>query len=279
MLGTLAHPRKPILLLLVFGVFLMIVGITALAQAVLVSTTYSQSILEAVVGGDAATVRALVNEKLTAKDLEPGATTSSLAASIQRPLHDLLSPGGITRIEIRRPDGTVIASDDLGAVGGLGGTSADFAKAIAGTPTATFAGPSTSEALGTALTTETLLREYLPLKNGERVLAVVGVWRDGQPVATRLGFRAPGRDRGHADGRARGGVRPVPRLPGRPGQDQPSDRPAARGYPARSVDRHAQPRQPRDGPRRGRRDGPDGQGADRDRVRPLPISSSTYTSS
>ena len=152
MLGTLAHPRKPILLLLVFGVFLMIVGITALAQAVLVSTTYSQSILEAVVGGDAATVRALVNENLTAKDLEPGATTSSLAASIQRPLHDLLSsrvasPGSRSAGPTGRSSRpTTSARSAAGAR-----TSADFAKAIAGTPTATFAGPSTSEALGTAL--------------------------------------------------------------------------------------------------------------------------------
>lgn len=188
MFGTLAHPRKPILLLLVFGVFLVIVGITALAQAVLVSTTYSQSILEAVVGSDAATVRALVGAStMRAKDLEPDATTYTLAATIQRPLHDLLSPEGITRVEIRRPDGVVVASDDLSVVGSTAAGSVDFTKAIGGTPTATFVQPATSEALGPALTSESLLREYLPLKSGDRVLAVVGLWRDGQPVSARLG--------------------------------------------------------------------------------------------
>ena len=108
MLGTLAHPRRPILLLLVFGVFLMIVGITALAQAVLVSTTYSQSILEAVVGGDAATVRALVNGKPP-----PGTRARRRRRRWRRAsssAHDLLSPGGITgpnpptrRHRVRRP--------------------------------------------------------------------------------------------------------------------------------------------------------------------------------
>ena len=67
MLRANARTRKPILLLLVFGVFLMIVGITALAQAVLVSTDYSYSMLKAVVGNDAATVRTFANANLLAQ--------------------------------------------------------------------------------------------------------------------------------------------------------------------------------------------------------------------
>jgi diguanylate cyclase (GGDEF)-like protein len=186
MTGTRARSRRPVLLLLVFGVFMMIVGITALAQAILVSTTYSQSILESVVGSDAATIRAVANDRLTAEDLEPDATTSTLAAQLQKPLHDLLTSDGIVRVEIRRPDGTVIASDDLSVVGATTGGSEDFAKAVAGVPTATFAQASASEALGPGLVQQSLLREYLPLKNGSQVLAVVGIWRDGAPIAARL---------------------------------------------------------------------------------------------
>ena len=186
MSGTRARSRRPVLLLLVFGVFLMIVGITALAQAILVSTTYSQSILESVVGSDAATIRAVANDRLTAADLLTDATTFTLAAQLQKPLHDLLTSDGIVRVEIRRPDGTVIASDDLNAVGAKTAGSEDFAKAVSGVPTATFAKDSASEALGPELARESLLREYLPLKNGNDVLAVVGIWRDGAPISARL---------------------------------------------------------------------------------------------
>ncbi len=188
MFGTLAHPRKPILLLLVFGVFLVIVGITALAQSILVSTTYRQSILESVVGSDAATIRAVANQTLEIADLDPEATTYTLAAQLQKPLHDLRSEGGIARVEIRRPDGTVIASDEYSVAGSTAAGSEDFAKAVAGIPTATFVQPASSEALGPLLAPPSLLREYFPLKKDGQVLAVVGLWRDGDPISATLGL-------------------------------------------------------------------------------------------
>ncbi len=194
MSGTIAHPRKPILLLLVFGVFLMIVGITALAQAVLVSTTYSQSILGSVVGSDAATVKTLVDlTKLEPADLEPGAAPGTLVTKLSDPLHHLvlpdgitLPPSGISRIEVRRLDGTVIASNDSTVVGTTAPGSVDFAKAVAGTPTANVTQAATSEAVGPAVATGEVLREYLPIKANGQVLAIVGLWRDGQPILARL---------------------------------------------------------------------------------------------
>ena len=55
------RPRRPILLLLVFGSFLALVGITASAQAAMISTHFQTATLNDVVGSDAATARAFVN--------------------------------------------------------------------------------------------------------------------------------------------------------------------------------------------------------------------------
>jgi diguanylate cyclase (GGDEF)-like protein len=185
--GTLINPRKSILLLVVLGVFLMIVGITALSQAILVSTTYSQSILESVVGSDAATIKALINDTLTPADIAAGASTTDVSARLERPLKALVEPRGIARIEIRRPDGTVIASDDPTVVGATAPLTPDFAKAVSGTPTADLAETATAEVLGPALGPGELLREYFPIKSDGRVRAIVGLWRDGQPIIDRLG--------------------------------------------------------------------------------------------
>ena len=268
MFGTLAHPRKPILLLLVFGVFLMIVGITALAQAILVSTTYSQSILESVVGSDAATVRAIVNaNSLNAEDFEPDATTYTLAATAPA------SPPRPALAGRHRPGRDPSAGRDghrLGRSGRRRFTARPDRRLREGVEPArrppTFAKPATAEALGPALTTESLLREYFPLKRGDQVLAVVGLWRDGEPISARLGS-------------VRQDVIIVTLTAGLvaafvlflvfragPGADQPPDRPARRGDPARPADRHAEPRHARRRTRRGDRDGAHDQGADRGRA-------------
>ena len=186
MFGTLVHPRKPVLLLVVFGAFLMIVGITALAQAILASTTYSESILESVVGSDAATIRAVVNDHLTPTDIRSVGVGSSVASRLDMPLAALVEPGGIARIEIRRLDGTVLASDDSAVVGTVAPPTADFTKAVAGTPTAALVTAATGEALGAAVPPPEVLRAYFPIKSDGQVLAIVGLWRDGGPIAARL---------------------------------------------------------------------------------------------
>ena len=68
--GMSAHVRRPVVLMLVFGIFLMIVGVTATAQAAMVSAHFSTNTLSSIVGTDTALVRA---EKLQrfAKALPP----------------------------------------------------------------------------------------------------------------------------------------------------------------------------------------------------------------
>ena len=55
--GSRPNIRRPVLLLVVYGVFLALVGITASAQAAMVSAHFSAATLNDVVGSDAATIR------------------------------------------------------------------------------------------------------------------------------------------------------------------------------------------------------------------------------
>ena len=69
MLGSESRPRRRVLLTVVFGVLLVLVGITATAQALMVSAYASASALSSVVEGDAATVRGFVRHGLEGLDL------------------------------------------------------------------------------------------------------------------------------------------------------------------------------------------------------------------
>jgi len=70
--GSEPQSRRPILLILVFGAFLALLGITATAQAVMVSTHFSASALNDVVGSDSATTRAFVNAYVQPRYLDQG---------------------------------------------------------------------------------------------------------------------------------------------------------------------------------------------------------------
>src|SRR4029077_1420548 len=93
--------RRPVLLLLVYGIFLALVGITATAQAAMVSAHFSAATLNDVVGSDAATIRPFVDARLDARDLDPstaGASPAQLAVLDQQ-LATLTAPGEILRVE------------------------------------------------------------------------------------------------------------------------------------------------------------------------------------
>ena len=70
MFGSLPKIPRPIILILVYGVFLVLVGITATAQSMLVASHFSTSTLNTVVGSDAATTRAFVNAYVLPRYLE-----------------------------------------------------------------------------------------------------------------------------------------------------------------------------------------------------------------
>ncbi|HVA75949.1 MAG TPA: HD domain-containing phosphohydrolase [Acidimicrobiales bacterium] len=172
------HPgrrRGPALLALVFGVFLAIIGITATAQTVLVSSHLSTAALDSVVGDDTALVRVLVNGTLTPDDLTATGVTPARLATVEAKLAAVVVQGGMLRAEVRTPDGRLLFASDGRPLPVVSTT--DFAKAAAGSAAASIL-PASSSTFGTAQ----LLSEALPIISGGQVRAVFVVDRDAAPI-------------------------------------------------------------------------------------------------
>ncbi|MEA2545744.1 MAG: hypothetical protein QOI09_1017 [Chloroflexota bacterium] len=185
--GSPPRVPRPVLFVLVYGIFLVIVGVTATAQTMIVSTNFTSSTVQSVVGTDAALVRSVVNTYLQAGDLNEGGLTLARRSELQVDFASLVRRAEILRVELRRLDGTVMVSDrpDLG--GQPAAMSQDFRAAVEGkTIAAGIASVGQSEAAGPALATSSVLREYFPLQADGRVQAVVGVWRDAVPILAEL---------------------------------------------------------------------------------------------
>src|SRR6185503_14553705 len=161
---------RPVVLLIVFGLFLVIVGVTTTAQTILVSAHFSNSALNEIVASDTATVRTFVNMDLLESDLIDSPATSVRRAALTADLDALIRNGNLLHLEIRRPDGKV------------GPQSADFAVALGGSVAPAFVDATRSNEAAAPLAPPTTLREYLPLVVDGTVRAVVGVWRDAAPV-------------------------------------------------------------------------------------------------
>jgi diguanylate cyclase (GGDEF)-like protein len=185
--GRPARAPRPVLYLLVFGVFMVIVGVTTAAQTAMISTNVSSTTLDSVVSTDAALVRSVVNTFLRADDLDPAKLTPARRAEIEGNLAVLVRRAEVLRFELRLPDGRVIVSDQPGLGGSMATPSRDFLAAVERqTIAAGIVDVSLSEATGPTLGTSSVLREYLPLQASGRVLAVVGLWRDAVPILTKL---------------------------------------------------------------------------------------------
>jgi diguanylate cyclase (GGDEF)-like protein len=170
----------------VYGAFLAIVGISAAAQSLLVGAHFSASTLTDLVGSDAATTRAFVNAYIRPSDLSSDGPPASEIAVIEERLGALTRPGEILRVELRRPDGRIMASSDPALRGVTVSPSAEFERAISGTAQAAI-GPAEASGAGPgAFTAPTLLREFLPISVDRRVMGVVGIWRDAGPILARL---------------------------------------------------------------------------------------------
>jgi len=184
--GSQPGVRRPILLILVYGVFVALVGITATAQAVMVSAHFSTSTLNAIVGSDSATTRSFINANVAARFLEPGGATDAEIGRLETQLATLVRPNEILRVELQLPDGSVLAASDSTLRGATLPADPTFDAAAAGNAQAGFVAPGSDGAVPRELDTSSLLRELLPVVANGEVRAVVGIWRDGEPVLARL---------------------------------------------------------------------------------------------
>jgi diguanylate cyclase (GGDEF)-like protein len=173
--------------MVVFGLLLVIVGVTASAQAVLVTLHVSTATLNATVSTDAATVRTFVNGAIT-PELLAGQASAAAVASAEDGLRATATRDGMLRIEVRDPVGIVRLSSDAAARDLSAAPSEAFRQALAGHADAqlTDAGQPT-EALGPALGVSAVLREYLPIVAPDgSVAGVVGIWRDSAPILAEV---------------------------------------------------------------------------------------------
>ncbi len=164
-----------------------IVGVTAVAQIVMVSAHFTTSTLNSVVGTDAALVRMFVTSTLSPDDLAPAGPSATQLTTLEGRLATLIESGQILQIEVRRPDGVIIASNQPTARGLVAAMTPDFSAALTGErATAGIVELAASEAGGPALPTGQVLREYFPLVIDGETRAVVGVWRDAVPILLQL---------------------------------------------------------------------------------------------
>ena len=189
MFGVPSRVRRPTLLILVLGAFLVLIGITASAQAAMVSAHFSASALNDLIGSDSATVRGFVNAYVQPRylDAATGGPTAVELERLQAQLTTLTARGEILRVELRLPDGTILAANDTSLAGRPMPVAGAFALAVAGAPQAALVPQDAAEAgPGQPFAAPTLLREYLPVIADQKVRAVVGIWRDAGPVLDRL---------------------------------------------------------------------------------------------
>ena len=173
--------------MLVYGIVLVIVGVTATAQTMMVSANFTSSTMQSIVGTDAALVRSVVNTYVQAGDLDAGGPSAARRAELEADFARLVRRAEILRVELRRPDGTIIASDRPDVTGLPTAASAEFRSAVDGqTVEAAFSTADLSQAAGAPLSSPSVLREYFPLQADGRVQAVLAVWRDAVPILAEL---------------------------------------------------------------------------------------------
>ncbi len=178
--------RPPLLLGLVYGVFLILVAITATAQAVVATTHFSTQTLNATVARDRTLVRIFVDGNLQPGDLTLGGDPARVDL-LQRQLAAYVERGEILRVELRSLDGRVLLSNDTTIRGASAPTSPGFDRALAAQISAEIVSGPSRHAGQATLPTDAVLEEFVPLATVDGdVRAVFGIWRDARPILAAL---------------------------------------------------------------------------------------------
>ena len=188
MFGSSPRPHRPLLLVLVYGAFLALVGITATAQAIMVGAHFSTATLNDVVGSDAATTRAFVNAHVLTTDFGAATPSNGRVTELEDQLAALTRTGEILRVEMRRPDGSIVAASEPGTAGKMTTGDSAFTAAAAGDAQAAIVPVAEAATAPGAqpLAATSVIRVDLPIETGSKVRGVVVIWRDAAPVLARL---------------------------------------------------------------------------------------------
>jgi diguanylate cyclase (GGDEF)-like protein/putative nucleotidyltransferase with HDIG domain len=182
-----AAGKRPALLALVYGVFLVLVGVTASALVAIAGDNVTNATLSAVVDRDHSLVELFVSGRLRESDLADGVSTTRIA-ELQSQLAALTGQDAILRIEIRVAGHVVVASNEAGAAGSRVPASVAMTDALAGRPTAALV-PLTQAAApaGRPLGAKDVVQEFLPIMGSDgTTMAVVALWRDGGPLVASI---------------------------------------------------------------------------------------------
>lgn len=166
-LTTKPGRRAPPLLALVFGIFLVLVGLTASALVAITSVHLSGTTLNVVVARDRSLIDLFVNGNITAADLALGGADDDRLSDLREKLRALAATDEITGIELRDRRGEVVVTS--GAADGMNPSAEQLAAALSGEPTASLI------ERGSAL----VLEEHLPIVSRDgTVLGVMALQRD-----------------------------------------------------------------------------------------------------
>jgi diguanylate cyclase (GGDEF)-like protein len=173
--------------MLVYGAFLVIVGVTATTQALIVSQDAWTTVANETVGADTAMVRSFAALDLRITDFS-GPLDTSRQQELNTALGVLTEQSGVMRVAIITPDRTILTSSTPGAAGQLAPDPDRTLQATISSQSANAGMPDrgTDGSIGPPLTANHILREYLPLVAGGKVWGVVALWRDADPIFVKL---------------------------------------------------------------------------------------------
>ena len=171
-----------------FGVVLVLVGVTASALVAVASENLADATLRGVVKRDASLVELFVNGSLRSDDLVAGGPDDERVAELTDLLGALSDRDAIVRIEIRDPEGRVLLSDDPALIGLQSNVTPDSAAAAAGAPRASLVEAGLPLESATSLANPAgMVQEYLPILDAtEEPIAIVVLWRNASDLMASL---------------------------------------------------------------------------------------------
>jgi diguanylate cyclase (GGDEF)-like protein/putative nucleotidyltransferase with HDIG domain len=187
--------RRPVVFLLVYGAFLILIAITAAAQAILTSSHVRQSVLSSVIAADRAVVGTFIESYLQGTDLDASGSLAARYDELEDRLREALARSDfldsvLLSVEIVDDRGRVLFSSTPGRRGAQVEGDQHLALALRGTAGADIGTVGSGDWVA-AETGHGVVREYLPLQTAgpadqATVLGAVMIGRDAEPITARL---------------------------------------------------------------------------------------------